>query len=327
MTKVFPLRDLIIYCDRVSDAATLLAKRLNARRCVANPRHKLRRTDGSLIINYGSSVAPNWIQSLKTVVLNSPAAVAASISKVKSYERFKEAGIPTIEFTVSLAQAKEWCSGGHRVLGRRDGLSGGAGINFFEPGTGDSISPCDFYARYFKKTHEYRVHVVKARVIDITQKKLAVAQTAVGDGSGGDNRTLHQRVVRSLDNGWVHAHEALHLPDEIRQLVEKASIDAVACLGLDFGAVDIIAQFGKKNPSKFIQMAVLEVNTAPGLGNEVTIKAYEDAFKGIYTTTSIARALPRVVRKPKRVRKLVKVRIKTRKGNVVWRDRYRYITE
>lgn len=319
-----PLRDLIIYCDRVSNAATTLAKRAGARRCVANPRHKLRRTDGSLIINYGSSVNPTWLASPKTICLNPPSAVAASISKVTSYERFKANSIPTVEFTTDAQQAGKWLLDGQRVLARRDRLSSGNGISILEGG--GTPGNADFWSKYFKKTHEYRVHVFKGRVIDITQKKRSVdtagEDPAVADGG---TRSVYQRVVRSLDNGWVHAHTELHLPPGARTQIEDAAKRAVDCLGLNFGAVDIIARFGKKSPEILGAFAVLEVNTAPGLGNEVTIKAYADAIKELYESTRGARALPMPIKRVKRVRKLVKVQIRTRKGNLVYRERYRLV--
>lgn len=330
-----PLRDLIIYCDRVSNAATTLAKRAGARRCVANPRHKLRRTDGSLIINYGSSVNPTWLASPKTICLNPPQAVSASISKVTSYERFKANNIPTVEFTTDPEQAGKWLLDGQRVLARRDRLSSGNGISILEGG--GTPGNADFWSKYFKKTHEYRVHVFRTgkssvqgeaqraeldsfRVIDITQKK-----RTTGDTGQGSDRSVLEKVVRSLDNGWVHAHENIHLPDACRESITMAAITAVQCLGLDFGAVDIIAQFGTKNAEKLYGFAVLEVNTAPGLRNEVTIKAYADAIKELYESTRGYRALPVPVRRPKRVRKLVKVKIRTRKGNLVYRERYRLV--
>src|SRR5690606_28831158 len=136
------------------------------------------------------------------------------------------------------------------------------------------------------------------------------------DGGTG-RRTLHQRVVRSLDNGWVHAHDALHLPGDFRQVISDASIRAVEALGLDFGAVDIIAQFGKKYTDKLYGFAVLEVNTAPGLANQVTLEAYTNEIKRLYDLTSKDRYVP--VRR--RVRKLVPVTFISKKGNRITRMR------
>jgi hypothetical protein len=332
-------RDLIIYCDRASGAASELARRLGARRIYSTSSRRIVRTDGSLIVNYGTSHQPSWGLGDKSILLNDPEKVRNSISKVLSYGKFRETGVPTLEFTTQRGEAEKWLSENLRVLGRTDRLSSGRGIHIYEPGTdGGTVGDADFYAKYFPKTHEYRIHVVRVhlpvgqentqcglpgtsldsyRVIDITQKKRAT----LGDGEGG--RTLYQRVVRSLDNGWVHAHEDVHLPAEAKVKICEAAINAVCALELDFGAVDVVARFKKKAPEVLHSYAILEVNTAPGLGNEVTIKAYHNAFIELYNGTKASRAIP--IRR--RVRKLVKVQIVTRKGNKVWRDRYRYVYE
>jgi hypothetical protein len=317
------LRDLIIYCDRASNAASELAKQLNCRRIYATASRKLRRTDGSLVINYGTSAAPNWTLGNKSVLLNDPQQVLNSISKVTSYGKFRDASIPCIDFTTEHSVAAGWQSNGDNVLSRRDGLSGGRGISFSKD-TGN-VTVADFYAKYFPKTHEYRAHVFKGRVIDITQKKLsqpeAGPQPGVADVAG--TRTLHQRVVRSLDNGWVHAHENVHLPGNVRQTLEESAVRAVEALGLHFGAVDIVARFSKKSPDKLLSYAVLEVNTAPGLGNQTTIKAYVDAIKELYERTRNDRAIP--VRR--RVRKMVPVTFVSKKGNRITRMRERWVYE
>jgi hypothetical protein len=340
-----PLRDLVLYCDRPSNTVNELANRLNSRRLYATARRKLRATSGALVINYGTSAVPSWPVADKAILVNDPSKVKAAISKVTSYERFKEAGVPIVEFTTELAVATGWKVEGHNVLSRRDGLSSGSGISFSKD-TGD-VKQSDFYVKYFPKTHEYRVHVFRKpgggdngnaewgtgldsfSVIDITQKK----RTTPGDGNEGmeANRTLHQRVVRSLENGWVHAHENLHLPGDFKDKISEAAIKAVVALGLDFGAVDIIAQFGTKNTGKLYGFAVLEVNTAPGLGNQVTLEAYCNAIKGLYEETKEARAVTvrkRVRKAPRRrVRRLVSVTFISRKGNKITRMRERWVRE
>jgi hypothetical protein len=313
-----PIRDLIIYCDRPSNTVQELAKRLTCRRVYGAPNRKLRNTSGALIVNYGTGHNPSWNPGVKSVVLNSPEKVQGAISKVTSYERFKEAGVPTVEFTTDHSEAVQWGSGGQRVLARRDGLSSGGGITIVEPGQPLS-GGADFYAKYFKKTHEYRVHVFKGRVIDITQKKRVVE----GAEDAPNSRSVYQRVVRSLDNGWVHAHGELHLPTEALVAISKAAVGACAALGLDFCAVDVLARYSKKDPNKLLELAVCECNTAPGLANEVTINAYINAIKELYEATSKDRYVP--VRR--RVRKLVPVTFVSRKGNRITRMRHRWVYE
>ncbi len=320
----------VVYSRRKSSGSVRIAEGLNCARVRDTPYWAAKlanRYDRSnkLLINWGNSSLPPWMQ-LFTNVLNKPEAVKASISKVVSYERFKAAGVPTVEFTLDGNEATRWLANGHRVLERRDGRSGGDGIRILEPGS-VAVQQQDefFFTRYYPKTHEFRVHVCSAKrlhvepglsvqdgrllrerepapelgaaagvqegesfenggttlfkdgVIDITQKKRSI-QNPPGDG-GGVHRTIHQRIVRSYDNGWVFAHENLHLPNGLREALDLAAVGAVKALNLDFGAVDVAVRC---NPDgSFRDLKVLEVNTAPGLECTQTIQAYVEAFKRV----------------------------------------------
>jgi hypothetical protein len=314
-----PLRDFIIYCDRGSDTARELSRRLGARRLVAAPRARLRSTAGSLVVNYGTGHNPIFKLGDKSLVLNRPEVIHNAISKVKSHDLLRKAGVPTLEQTTVRSEASKWVQDGSGVLCRRDGLSGGKGIVFIPKGSKD-CPVADFYTKYFAKTHEFRAHVVSGRLIDLTQKRLknGMAKT--------DSAESVARIVRSLDNGWIHAHE-FHVAENTRKAIEKVAVEAVAALGLDFGAVDILAKPNKKTPQGVPELVVCEVNTAPGLGNEVTLKAYVDALSNIYNSTSDKRYV--VVARPKRrkVRKEVMVWITTRRGKKVQRPRMRTFYE
>lgn len=307
-------KEVIIYANRRSASAGILGRALNCRRwMVERPRLNGGTINADrLVVNWGTTEPPTWWNA-HGKVLNQFAEVRRSISKVESYNAFAAAGVPTLEFTLDTVQVSQWLSDSHSVLARRDGLASGRGIRILtgreppEGGFRDGL----FYAKYFPKTHEYRVHVFLPRagfsvppppqgegiadsgssvqpsgVIDITQKKRSVDRmpSIAGDSEVVPqqvvtDRTLLQRIVRSHANGWVHAHEGLHLPSEARVSIESAAVQAVVALGLDFGAVDILARYSKKNPSKLKQLAVCEVNTAPGLENQVTIEAYTNAIK------------------------------------------------
>ncbi len=314
-----PLRDFIIYCDRASNAARELARRLNARRLYANPNHKLRSLAGSLCINYGTGHSPNFRLGEKSVILNTPEAVSKAVSKRRSYAAFKVHGVPTLEFTTDKTVAEAWLQQGVGVLCRRDGLSGGAGITFNPKGS-KSCPQSDFYTKYFPKTHEFRAHIAQGKMIDLTQKRLQ------NGASKPEDAESVKKIVRSLENGWVHTHQGMDIDDARRKRLEEAAVGAVAALGLDFGAVDLLLRVPSTGPRKGADvLAVCEVNTAPGLVNEVTLQAYVGAFRSIYSSSSASRAVPVISRpkRKKRVRKMVKVWITTRKGNRVQRERMR----
>lgn len=312
-------RDLVIYCDRPSDTARELSKRLNARRLFGTSANRLRSLAGALVVNYGTGHNPTFNLGAKSVVLNKPEAVLRAISKRSSYEAFLSKSVPTLDFTRDKGVASAWLQEGSGVLCRRDGLSGGAGIVFVPKGS-KSLPDADFYTKYFAKTHEYRAHVFSGRLIDLTQKRLQ-------NGASKDaNAPAETRIVRSLENGWVHAHGEIYTPGDVRSRIEKLAVDALGALGLDFGAVDVLAKFSDKHPNQPPVLVVCEVNTAPGLANEVTLKAYEKAILAHYESTRDARSVP-VVPRRRRVRKLVKVWITTKKGNRVQRDRERWVYE
>lgn len=100
------------------------------------------------------------------------------------------------------------------------------------------------FMEFVEADHEYRVHVFKGKSIRISEKEFFV------DKDGKKDYT----TIKPTGN--------------IRH-VRKAAKKAVAALGLDFGAVDILATED--------DCWVLEVNAAPGLGGSMP-RLYADTF-------------------------------------------------
>jgi glutathione synthase/RimK-type ligase-like ATP-grasp enzyme len=112
--------------------------------------------------------------------------------------------------------------------------------------------------------------VVNGEAIDITEKKLR-----------NDLKEKREDVslVRSHDMGRVHAHDNLSITEASDvEALRKLGADAIRAVGLDFGAVDVLACLNSDIPRRVTKLVVCEVNSAPGIENEVTKRAYARAL-------------------------------------------------
>jgi len=180
-------------------------------------------------------------------------------NKLKTFKAFKEHGISHPEWTTDWETAFSWWENNELIVGRTI-LTGhsGEGIILFklEDEQFDDGLSCKLYVKYIKKEHEYRVHVFNGKVIDIQKKKRKV---------GFENRN---NQIRNHKNGWVYCRENITKPEGMEEL----AVQACSCIGLTYGAVDII--YNKKQNKCY----VLEINTAPGLINQTAL-LYATNFK------------------------------------------------
>ena len=260
----------------------------------ATPAQTQRHGSFTTILNWGNSE-----RRFDCDYINNPEAVAVASDKLRSARRFYDASIPTPPFTTERSEALRWRRDGSGIIARRllRG-SGGRGVLYYGPDCGgenpergepdtngnapvhrggggreDSptdgsgrgqprergfIVPAPMYTKYIKKATEYRVHVFDGRVIDIQQKRKR--QEVPNDEI--------DYQIRNAVNGWVYCRDGIDCPDSVRM----AAINAVAALGLDFGAVDV----GWNTHDD--AACVYEVNTAPGLEGS-TLDSYYEAIK------------------------------------------------
>jgi glutathione synthase/RimK-type ligase-like ATP-grasp enzyme len=200
------------------------------------------------VINWGSSGIPYG-------ALNRNAPVAGN--KLQSFNLLKQAGVSIPPFTTSKEEASVW-SATKTVLARTV-LTGhsGNGIVIIPTDTVSVAMPnAPLYVQYIPKKAEYRVHVVRGKVIHVQQKK--------------KKEGFESNKIRSHANGYVFAINDIDPPESVL----SEAVKAVEALGLDFGAVDVI--YNEKQQKAF----VLEVNTAPGLC-ETTANKYAEAFKSL----------------------------------------------
>lgn len=212
--------------------------------------------DNQLVVNWGSSKREFLFDNM----LNLPEAVALASNKLDALNLLSAAGIPTVEYTAVRDDAIAWRDEGLLVYARTK-LRGhsGEGIEVVN----DRLQPmpaAPLYTKGITKARkEYRLHVFKGEIILQQQKR---RRRELAEAEGVDER------IRNLDGGWIFTVNNV----EPSRQTQKAAIAAVAALGLDFGAVDIIEVNRGKVPY------VLEVNTACGQGGDTTTAAYRTAI-------------------------------------------------
>ena len=207
----------------------------------------------SLNLSWGNHVVGvgKWI--------NHPAKLHAASNKLTTFKALEAAGVSHVPYTTSKESAEGSSKDGATVFARTVQGQSGSGITIVAPG--EAMPNMPLYTQYVKKKKEFRVHVVGGQVIDVQQKKKK---------NGSEVKTL----IWNHDNDYVFCHEEVVEPDDLRAF----GIAAVAAVGLDFGAVDIIYNEFQD------RCYVLEVNSAPGLC-DTTCGKYVQAFVSKYSQT------------------------------------------
>lgn len=237
-----------------SRSARSLSQELGARR-IKHTGSTLRGNGNKTVINWGAANLPDEV--MKCRVINRPDLVAQAGNKLEAFRRMSDAGVSVVPFTDSIDIARQWLADNKAVIGRQllRG-SGGRGIVMYED-TND-IDSLPLYTQYVKKQSEWRVHIMNGQVID-TQRKVRDTRVADDDVDW---------QIRNHDRGFIFQRNDINPPV---QVIEE-SAKAMAALGLDFGAVDVIWNNHQQ------RAYILEVNTAPGLEG-TTLQNYANAFR------------------------------------------------
>jgi glutathione synthase/RimK-type ligase-like ATP-grasp enzyme len=186
-------------------------------------------------------------------VLNPPAKISLAANKLLSFQALAAANVPIPAFAADRSSVS-W-EGTTVVRHKLTGHSG-EGIEIVEPGTELPAAP--LYVEYVKKEDEYRVHIIGESITTVQRK---------ARDKSNENPNWQ---VRNHANGFVFVREGVDPPACVRD----AATGAIAALGLDFGAVDVI--YNRKSGKAY----VLEVNTAPGMEG-TTIQEYADGFRAL----------------------------------------------
>mgnify|MGYP001558440459 CR=1 FL=1 len=248
-----------------SESARLLASNLGERlgkrvlRVRSGGRFKPRY--GDWILNWGNSNVPDWANQDNSPFtqlnwLNKPHCVARASNKLITFNTLAEKGIEHVQYTSNRQVVQNWLDQGRIVFARTfTSASGGKGIDVLRKDGNELPRSAPLYTLYQRKDQEFRVHVFRGEVIDVTEKR------RVREFEQSDD----QKLIRNHDNGWVFCRDGISEPRNLRDL----AIRTVNGLGLSFGAVDIISDRG--------DCYVLEVNTAPGIEG-TTLDRYVNAL-------------------------------------------------
>jgi len=205
---------------------------------------------GAVILNWGDY---EWAGSEEHAVINSGEAVEVARDKLLSLERLGElAPASTTRPTMAVARFGPVFAG----KGRTGQSGSGKAILQNLPGgpvdrplgnlTATEASGYDYYQEYLPNRKEYRALVL-----------------------GGEVIALYHRVPQGTEPGQLRPDNFEYQPlTTIGQRQLQASQLAMERVGLDFGGVDLVEDEATG------RLLVLEVNSAPGLGQESLERLY-----------------------------------------------------
>jgi hypothetical protein len=266
---------------------------------------KYKPKEDDIIINWGNSKSAPWGENMTAHdILNTPDAVALASNKLHTLAELDNASVPVVPYSTDLSVAKEWLESGSKVFARHS-LTGhsGEGIEILYPSQTEdriyavqeaqrildevgleeladtldgelslladtesvTVPDAPLFTKGVDNCGEYRVHVFNEEVILYQKKSRKVDADGLVEIAEGETAD-----VRNLASHWIYRTENLKPTPQIEEL----ALASVEVLGLHFGAVDIIKDAEG-------DLFVLEVNTAPGLGNTKTIEAYINAFEAL----------------------------------------------
>ena len=215
---------------------------------------------GQVVVNWGSSKINREL--INTTILNKTGAVAISANKLKTFERLAISDVAIPYCTTSKERAEELIQAGKTIFCRTK-LTGHSGQGIVIAKTVDELVDAPLYTVYQKPVQEYRIHVGLFNNED--EYRAIFVQRKARKKEVPDDQVNWK--IRNHANGFIFAHKDVEVaPEGLKQ-----AIKAVKCLGLHFGAVDIL-----ELPDG--SFSVLEVNTACGIEG-TTLEKYTELFR------------------------------------------------
>lgn len=212
------------------------------------------------IVNLGITEAVDCTARL----LNSQDMVRKASNKRQARVTFHEAGVPSPKLTL---RAADLTSADLPVVGRTSYHKKGEGFWFCKTSQDAQRavrSGATHFLQFIPNTHEYRVHLfvrTKALNKDKREAKDYVSAKLVEKVWQGRGNPDPDQPQKNHEFGWVFLGPQ-NKRDEELDVVRMAAKQAIASLGLDFGAVDVMYSIRSKEPF------VLEVNSTPSLSDD-----------------------------------------------------------
>jgi hypothetical protein len=211
--------------------------------------------NGDFIVDWGCGYKPLWSYKLEgkdITFLNHWQAVARSVNKIDTFQRFLKNDVPHPQWTFKVEEALKWIKAGNWVCCRQE-VEGMDGAGLVLARTADQLCDAKLYTRYMPIEKEFRVYVFRDEMLDIREKRRDTEALQAGKVN---------EYIRTTSGNWVFCQFGIKIPKDIADV----SIRATKALGLDFAGVDVIQ--AKEDGRCY----VLETNTAPYVGYNTTQK-------------------------------------------------------
>lgn len=197
-------------------------------------------------------------------LLNTQDMVRAASNKKKARQVFAEQGVPAPELFLKPSEVSK---DDLPVVGRTSYHKKGEGFWFCKTLTEVKRAAKEgatHFLEYVPNTREYRVHTfIKAKYREEEERKPEnyVSIKISEKVWQGDIAPDKDEPQKNHEFGWTFLGPQNRREEEL-DVVRHAAKQAIAALGLDFGAVDVMYRVRAKQPY------VLEVNSTPSLSDE-----------------------------------------------------------
>jgi len=216
----------------------------------------------TLVINLGSTDPSSY----RGTILNTQDMVRAASNKKQARVAFQEAGVPIPSL---FCRTRDISRSDLPVIGRTSYHKKGQGFWFCKTQQ-DLARAADRGATHFlefvSNTREYRVHTFikgKYQTLPVEERTAdhyvsVKVSEKVWQGKGTPNSAEPQK---NHQFGWIFLGQQNRRGEEL-DVVRYSAKQAIATLGMDFGAVDVMYKLRTKQPF------VLEVNSSPSLSDD-----------------------------------------------------------